>query len=101
MSLTAIVPTRVVMSVKGAEISSYIPLSLPDQIVQCLEEDDKDYLDYLLEPQLAITFPGELRRDFDFSADRQNVIFTYLSGSKISGYLRALCEQHGIEFTEH
>lgn len=101
MSLTACIPSRIVMSVKGVEISSYIPLSSPEQFVRRLEEGDKEYLDYLIEPQLAITFPGELRRDFDFSADRQNVLFTYLSGSKISGYLRSLCEQHGVEFNEY
>lgn len=101
MSLTAVIPTKLIMNIPGVKVVSYIPLADPRELVQSLAHDDKDYFKYLVEPQLAVTVPGELRRDFEFSADCQSMIFTYLSSSRFSRYLRDLCNANGVEFVEN
>jgi hypothetical protein len=100
MSLQVTLPTQFVMSFPGIEVSSYIPLSSPYQVVQCLEDNDTDYLDYLLDSQYCITFPSQLRRDFDFTADRSGIIFVYPSSSSFREYLRLLCYHNKVDFNE-
>jgi|AntDeeMinimDraft_5_1070356.scaffolds.fasta_scaffold81327_1 hypothetical protein len=100
MSLQVTLPTKFVMSLPGIEVSSYIPLSNPEQVVQCLEDNDTDYLDYLLDSQYCITFPSQLCRDFDFTADYSGMIIVYMSSSPIRDYLRRLCFMNNIPFNE-
>jgi len=100
MSLQVTLPTALIMEIPNIIVDSYIPLSSPVQISECLRDSDTPYLEYLLEPQYCITFPGELRRDFDFTADYSGMIIVYMSSSPIRDYLRRLCFMNNIPFNE-
>jgi len=88
------------MSLPNIQVSLYVPLINPEQIVQCLKERDMDYLEYLLGSQYSINFPSQPARDFDFTKDRSGMIFVYLSNSPFREYLRKLCTVIGLEFDE-
>jgi hypothetical protein len=100
MSLSVVLPTSLLMSVPGVELSTYIRAEDSTSIVDALKEGDKFYLDYLIKPEFLIKFPGQEPRTVEFSDDYFFTYLVYRSGSPISQYLSKLCTDNGVEFDE-